>query len=160
MSLDLRGIVLGSAVAILLVGALIAAAVIDATSGPATPDLTSPSALRIATRSLPAYWVVRPGETYDTIAAETHLSVSQLTELNPRQDPNGLVPGQHLHLHLPTARAHTARRPPPRSWTVSRGDTYSSIAAKTGVPVYDIAADNPNVNPDLLRPGQHLKLRP
>ncbi len=160
MTFDLRTALLGGTVAILIVGALIASAVINATSGGNTPDLTSPSALRIATRSLPAFWVVKAGETYDTIAAETHLSVSQLMMLNPKQDPNGIVPGEHLALHLPTAAGHAAlRRNVPQTWTVSAGDTYSSIAAKTGVPVYDIAAFNPNVNPDLLRPGQHLKLR-
>jgi LysM repeat protein len=159
MTFDLRTAVLGGTVAILIVGALIASVVINATSGGNTPDLTSPSALRIATRSLPSFWVVKPGETYDTIAADTHLSVSQLMMLNPRQDPTSILPGQRLALHLPTAAAHAARRNVPRTWTVGAGDTYSSIAAKTGVPVYDIAAFNPNVNPDLLRPGQHLKLR-
>jgi LysM repeat protein len=159
MPSDPRGILLAGTVAVLLVGVLIASAVINATSGGTTPDLTSPAALRTATRSLPAYWVIKPGETYDTIAAETHLSVSQLVELNPAQDPNSLVPGERLALHLPTAHQRAARRNVPRAWTVGAGDTYSSIARRTGVPVYDIAAFNPNVNPDLLRPGQHLKLR-
>ena len=133
---------------------------IEATSGGSTPDLTSPSALAFATRGLAPDWVIHTGDTYDSIAAATHLSVTQLQALNPRHDPNALVPGEHLRLHLPARHAHVQRRAVPKFWTVRQGETYSSIAAQTGVPVYDIAAYNPSVNPDTLSPGRRLKLRP
>lgn len=160
MPTSFRALFVAAAVSILVVGGLIATAVIEATSGGSTPDLTSPSALAFATRGLPRDWVIRSGDTYDSIAAATHLSASQLQALNPRQDPNALVPGEHLRLHLPVPHAHSRHRTVPRFWTVRPGDTYSSIAAQTGVPVYDLAAYNPSVNPDTLSPGRRLKLRP
>lgn len=160
MPTSFRALFIVAALSILVVGGLIATAVIEATSGGSTPSLTTPSALAFATRGLPRYWVVRSGDTYDSIAAGTHLSATQLQALNPQQAPNALVPGEHLKLHLPVLLAHARHRAAPRSWTVRAGDTYSSIAARTGVPVYDVAAYNPSVNPDRLSPGRRLKLRP
>jgi LysM repeat protein len=160
MFTSLRVVVVLALAAILLVGILLATAVIDATSGGSAPNLTSPSALADATRSLPAYWDVRPGDTFDSIAAATHLSLSQLEDLNPAQDPTNLLPGERLRLHVPGPTKHVPRRVLPPFWTVSTGDTFSSIAAKTGLGVGEIAQFNPSVNPTALKPGQRLKLRP
>ena len=98
MPTSFRALFVAAVLSILVVGALIATAVIEATSGGSTPDLTSPSALAFATRGLAPDWVIHTGDTYDSIAAATHLSVTQLQALNPRQDPNALVPGEHLRL--------------------------------------------------------------
>jgi LysM repeat protein len=157
---SLRAVVVLALAAILVVGVLLATAVIDATSGGSAPNLTSPSAIADATRSLPPYWDVRPGDTFASIAAATHLSVSQLQDLNPRQDPTHLLPGERLKLHMHTPGQHVARRVLPRFWTVRPGDTFSSIAAKTGLGVGEIAQFNPTVNPTTLKPGKRLKLRP
>ena len=46
-----------------------------------------------------------------------------------------------------------------RTYTVKRGDTPSSIAEKTGVPLDRLLELNPDVDPQLLSPGQRLKLR-
>jgi LysM repeat protein len=159
MFTSLRAVVVLALAAILLVGILLATAVIDATSGGSAPNLTSPSALADATRSLPAYWDVRPGDTFDSIAAATHLSVSQLQDLNPRQDPTNLIAGERLRLHVRTPGHRVPRRVLPRFWTVAPGDTFSSIAAKTGLPIGEIAQFNPTVDPTTLKPGQRLKLR-
>jgi LysM repeat protein len=157
---DLRVAALAGVFAILLVGGLIAAAFIGATSSGPPPDLTTPAAMAAATKSLPPEWVVRPGETFTRIAAENHLSVDQLQRLNPAQDPAAVMAGTHLQLHLPTPGVRTPRRVLPRFWTVRRGDTFSSIAAKTGLGVGDIAQFNPTVDPTLLVPGRKLKLHP
>jgi LysM repeat protein len=47
----------------------------------------------------------------------------------------------------------------PRRYTVKTGDTPSSIAEKTGVPLEQILSLNPNLDPQTLSPGQRIKLR-
>ncbi len=158
---DLRFAAIAVFLTIALAGGLIAAAVISATSGGPLPPQTTPSAMAVATRSLPAYWTVHPGDTFTTIATQNHLSVDQLQQLNPAQDPTNLIPGRRLRLRVrEPGRPIAARRVVPALWTVARGDTYSSIAAKTGVALGDIAQFNPKVNPNLLVPGRRLRLRP
>lgn len=51
------------------------------------------------------------------------------------------------------------RRPPPRFYVVQNGDTLTSIARRTGVPVDRIQELNPGVDPQILRSGEKLKLR-
>jgi LysM repeat protein len=50
-------------------------------------------------------------------------------------------------------------KPPPATYTVQTGDTLTSIAHQTGVPVAEILALNPEVDPQILIAGQTLKLR-
>ncbi|HEU0318509.1 MAG TPA: LysM peptidoglycan-binding domain-containing protein, partial [Solirubrobacteraceae bacterium] len=155
-----RVVVLLAVGSIMLVGVLIATAVLDATSSGPPPNLTSPAAMSVATRSLPPYYTVRPGDTFDSIAALNHLSSAQLQQLNPTQDPTSIEAGQVLRLRVHEPSTRLPKRLIPPFWVVQRGDTYSSIAAKTGAAVADIAQFNPKANPNLLVPGQRLKLRP
>lgn len=50
--------------------------------------------------------------------------------------------------------AHT-----PKSYEVQSGDTLTSIAHKTGVPVAVIIKLNPGVDPQILVSGEELKLK-
>jgi len=56
-----------------------------------------------------------------------------------------------------TARASQKRKR--KRYVVKRGDTPSSIAAKTGVPLSEIERLNPDLDPQLLSPGTRIKLR-
>ena len=47
-----------------------------------------------------------------------------------------------------------------RTYVVKAGDTPSSIAVKTGVPLEEIQRLNPELDPQLLSPGDRIKLRP
>jgi LysM repeat protein len=47
----------------------------------------------------------------------------------------------------------------PRRYRVKTGDTPSSIAEKTGVPLEQILRLNPDLDPQTLAPGQRIKLR-
>ena len=47
----------------------------------------------------------------------------------------------------------------PVYWKVHTGDSYGSIALKTGLTVEELETFNPKVNPQTIRPGQRLKLR-
>ncbi|HVD39846.1 MAG TPA: LysM domain-containing protein [Solirubrobacterales bacterium] len=58
---------------------------------------------------------------------------------------------------------HTQKQKKPRTkaatYTVESGDTLTAIAHKTGVPVAEILALNPEVDPQILIAGQTLKLK-
>lgn len=62
-------------------------------------------------------------------------------------------------------REHQAReeesrqRTKAKAYTVQTGDTLTAIAHKTGVPIAEILALNPEVDPQILIAGQTLKLR-
>ena len=47
----------------------------------------------------------------------------------------------------------------PKSYEVQSGDTLTSIAHETGVPVAVIVKLNPGVDPQILVAGEKLKLR-
>ncbi len=51
------------------------------------------------------------------------------------------------------------RAPGPQNYTVKRGDTLSAIAARSGVPLSDLIAANPQIkNPDLIYPGDNVTI--
>lgn len=58
---------------------------------------------------------------------------------------------------------HAKKQKKPRTkaktYTVESGDTLTAIAHKTGVPVAELLALNPEVDPQILIAGQTLKLR-
>jgi len=49
--------------------------------------------------------------------------------------------------------------PPPATYVVQTGDTLTSIAHETGVPVAEILTLNPEIDPQILIAGEKLKLR-
>ena len=63
-------------------------------------------------------------------------------------------------------KSHPAKKheeKPPRTnaktYTVQSGDTLTAIAHKTGVPVAELQALNPEIDPQILIAGEVLKLR-
>jgi LysM repeat protein len=110
-------------------------------------------------RRLPPYWTVRPGDTLEKISAKTGLAVARLEALNRNVDPLALQPGQRLNLwrHPPKPRPKPLG---PRFWTVGPGESFGSIAAKTGINIVTLEQRNPQLRPATLQPGDRLKLRP
>lgn len=51
------------------------------------------------------------------------------------------------------------KRSKARTYTIQSGDTLTAIAQETGVPVAEIQALNPQVDPHTLIAGETLKLR-
>ena len=140
--------------------ALIAAviiAIVTALGGSNTTSRPTSSRAAVA-RKLPPYWTVRPGQTYSQIAAKTGLSVDQLERLNPATDPYGLVPGQRLRLRVYSPRPRP-KRLGPRFWTVRSGQSFGSIAAKSGQSIVKLERLNPRLKPTTLQPGDKVRLR-
>jgi LysM repeat protein len=144
---------LGLLVALVAVGVMIASSL---GRSDAAPD--GAAARAAAARRLPPYWTVRPGQTYAQIAQRTGLSVDQLETFNPYVDPTSLVPGQRIKLRL-----HPPPPPPkrlgPRYWTVRAGESFGSIAARTGHRIATLAHLNPGLKPTELQPGDRVRLR-
>ncbi|HEU5062147.1 MAG TPA: LysM domain-containing protein [Solirubrobacterales bacterium] len=57
------------------------------------------------------------------------------------------------------AKQQKKQRTEAKTYTVQTGDTLTAISHKTGVPVAEILALNPEVDPQILIAGQTLKLR-
>jgi LysM repeat protein len=57
------------------------------------------------------------------------------------------------------AKKQKRHRTTAKTYTVETGDTLTAIAHKTGVPVAEILALNPEVDPQILIAGETLKLR-
>jgi LysM repeat protein len=58
-----------------------------------------------------------------------------------------------------TSEAAEKTRKLPIYWKVHTGDSYQSIAAKTGLTADQLETFNPYVNPDTIQPGDRLQLR-
>jgi LysM repeat protein len=63
------------------------------------------------------------------------------------------------HKQHQAQKEKTKHRTKAKTYTVQTGDTLTAIAHKTGVPVAEILALNPEVDPQILIAGQTLKLR-
>jgi LysM repeat protein len=59
----------------------------------------------------------------------------------------------------PTKQQPKHQRTKAKTYTVETGDTLIAISHKTGVPVAEILALNPEVDPQILIAGETLKLR-
>jgi len=59
----------------------------------------------------------------------------------------------------PAKQKQKKQRTTEKTYTVQTGDTLTAISHKTGVPVAEILALNPEVDPQILIAGQTLKLR-
>jgi LysM repeat protein len=62
----------------------------------------------------------------------------------------------HTKHHAQKEKRHRTKA---KTYTVQLGDTLTAIAHKTGVPVSEIMALNPGVDPQILSSGEVLKLK-
>ena len=96
---------------------------------------------------------VRRGDSMSAIAAHHGVSLRALIAANPQvRDPDLIHPGESLRLPGGGGGASGGR------YTVRAGDTLSAIAARTGRSVSDLALDNGLTNPNLIFPGQTLRI--
>jgi LysM repeat protein len=66
--------------------------------------------------------------------------------------------GDHHHKHQ-AQKEKKQPRTKAKTYTVETGDTLTAIAHKTGVPVAELLALNPEVDPQILIAGQTLQLK-
>ncbi len=95
-----------------------------------------------------------PGNTLWGIANFFGTSVEEIVRANNIDNPEFIIPG--IVLKIP------ATIPPdmPAVYIVRPGDTLWSIAKRYGLRIEDIKKYNNLQNPDMIYPGQRLKLKP
>ncbi len=123
------------------------------TSAPAKPAKPKP-APKPANPSAGTY-TVKSGDTLSGIAAKYGTTWQTLQKLNGISNPNLIYPGQVLKIS-------GGARPAPQAsvtYTVKSGDTLSGIAARYGTTYQDLAARNGISNPNLIYPGQVIRIR-
>lgn len=139
---------------------LLAAIVVVATTTLTGPDAASSAEQARAKqlRKLPVYWKVHTGDSYQSIARKTGLTVDELERFNPYVNPDTIQPGQRLKLRLEVPVAKP-KPPGPRYYTVRRGDTLASIATRTHHSLGFLQALNGKLDPKALQPGDRVRLR-
>lgn len=124
---------------------------------PPVPPVT-PSKPSDNTSSSALTYTVEPGDTLSAIALKFNTTVSELVKLNNISDPNLIYPGQVLRL---SAASKPDSNPNKYVfYTVKSGDTLSAIADQFNTTVYHLAKLNDISNPNLIYPGQILKISP
>jgi spore coat assembly protein SafA len=95
-------------------------------------------------------YVVRPGDTFFSIARQFGVSLDALIEANPQiPDPSQIRPGQIVCIPRVTCPAGTF------AYIARPGDTMFSIARQFGVPLQELINANPQIpDPSRLVPGQ------
>jgi LysM repeat protein len=132
----------------------------DTTTGDTTTEDTTTGDAAATTGTPPTTEVnhtVQLGESLYRIGLQYGYSWTVLAQYNGITNPNYLTPGQVIK--IPAAGTPPPTTPPGEQlYTVKRGDTLGMIAAAYGVSWVQIAEANGVVNPNLIYPGQVLKI--
>lgn len=108
-----------------------------------------------ASGSINTPYTVQRGDTLSAIAARHGVSLNALIAANPQiSNPNLIFPGQSVTIPAGGSGAAAGGG----TYTVQPGDTLSGIAARHGLDWRTLAMDNGLANPDLILPGQTLRL--
>lgn len=98
-------------------------------------------------------YTVQAGDTLSGIAAKLGVSTGAISGYRSG-NPNLIYPGEVLTIN----GGNTAPKPAARTYTVRAGDNLSAIAARYGTTYQALAAKNGIANPNLIYPGQVLKI--
>ena len=101
----------------------------------------------------PGTYTVKAGDTLSGIASRFGTSWQELQRINGLANANLIFPGQVLKLPGGGKPA-----PQKRTYTVRGGDTLSAIAARFGTSWQALAQKNGLSNPNLIFPGQVLRI--
>lgn len=97
-------------------------------------------------------YTVQPGDTLSSIAAKLGVAQSQISGFHSG-NPNLIYPGEVLNI------SGGSPQPSAEYYTVRSGDSLSAIAARYGTSWQHIRDLNGLSNPDLIYPGQVLRVR-
>lgn len=120
------------------------------------PNTPNPNA-SINTQSV--FYTVQSGDTLSEIASRYGTTVQELVAINQLTNPNLIFPGEVLRvLTNSTVNGSETRATGSITYTVQRGNTLSQIASSYGVTVSQIAETNDIQNPNLIYPGEKLRI--
>lgn len=105
-------------------------------------------------------YIVKSGDTLSGIAAEFNTTVSELVDLNDISNPNLIYPGEILK--IPDIKGESSKSVSSKqyikTYIVRRGDKLYGIAQRFGTTVAKLVQLNGISNPNLIYPGQVLKI--
>ncbi len=105
------------------------------------------------------FYTVEVGDTLSSIAKRYGTTVQELATINNISNPNLIYPGQSLRiLTNSTSHGEETRQTGSITYTVQRGNTLSQIANSYGVSVSHIVEINDIQNPNLIYPGEKLRI--
>ena len=104
-------------------------------------------------QSKPDVYTVKAGDTLSYIAKRYGTTVSELVRINGIKNPDLIYVGQKI-----TLSGNGAKKGSGGTYTVKKGDTLSGIAQKYGTTVSELVRLNGIDNPNLIYPGQKIKL--
>ena len=100
-------------------------------------------------------YIVRAGDTLSGIAQAHGVSLAALEAANPQiLHPDLIRPGQHVNIPEPSGSPAAA----PQDYTVRAGDTLTGIGERFGVDWRVLVQINGLSHPDLIRPGQEIRI--
>lgn len=94
------------------------------------------------------------GDTLSAIARLFNTTVEEIVRLNDIENPNLIFPGQRLYLFVDENVPYRCCD----TYIVRRGDTLSAIAQRFSLNTRRIATINEISNPNLIYPGQEIRL--
>ncbi len=105
------------------------------------------------------FYTVQSGDTLSAIASRYGTTVQELVDMNHLTNPNLIYPGETLRIATnSTTHGSETRGTGSITYTVKRGNTLSQIAAAYGVTVAHIVELNNIQNPNLIYPGEKLRI--
>ena len=111
--------------------------------------------------SLAGTYTVQRGDTLGGIAKRHGVSVAALAKVNAISDPDRVYAGDVLRIPGASKPVPIASsRPAAAKHVVRRGETLGAIAKRFGVSVAALAKANGIRNPNLIREGQVISVRP
>ena len=99
------------------------------------------------------YQIAR-GDTFFAIAKKHGVSVADLMTANPGVNPERLYVGQTICVPQNVGAASEPVCSDATKYAVQKGDTFFDIARVHGIPLDEMTAANPNINPERLYVGQ------
>ena len=110
------------------------------------------------------YYTVVKGDNLTKIAQRYGTTVANLVAWNGIKNPNLIYPGQKLRVRNGSAPApkptpKPAPAPAAQYYTVVKGDNLTKIAKRYGTTVNQLVAWNGIKNPNLIYPGQKLRVK-
>lgn len=105
------------------------------------------------------FYTVQSGDTLSEIASRYGTTVQELVDINHLANPNLIYLGQSLRIATNSTQTGAETRGTGSIvYTVQRGNTLSQIANAYGVTVAHIVEINNLTNPNLIYPGEKLRI--
>ena len=104
------------------------------------------------------YYTVKKGDTLSAIANRYQTTVQQLVTENGIANPNLIYPGQVLRITTNKQNTGDSCEMGCVIYTVKRGDNLWNLSRQYGTTVQSIAQLNQIQNPNLIYPGQRLRI--